>query len=161
MHSGFNHSTTFSDVHIISKVCRSPLMWNLGGGVDNVVDTYKMMLPLKFYCDQHLPRIFFLKRRIACLARLHCFHSLGQNQFTVAQRAGTTVAECFLTSCVCARFLIGSHATPGQRHSQPAPTSLGHCICMFRCNLLPALLAEWPRSFSCHCGNTGVERTPN
>ena len=28
------------------------------------------------------------------------------------------------------------------------------------CNLPPALLAEWPGSFTCHCGNTGVERTP-
>ena len=32
---------------------------------------------------------------------------------------------------------------------------------MFRCNLPPALLAEWPGSFTCHCSNTGVERTPN
>ena len=32
---------------------------------------------------------------------------------------------------------------------------------MHSCNLPPALLAEWPRSFTCHCGNTGVERTPN
>ena len=29
------------------------------------------------------------------------------------------------------------------------------------CNLTPALLAKWPGSFSCHCGSTGVERTPN
>ena len=28
-------------------------------------------------------------------------------------------------------------------------------VCVFRCNL-PA-----PGSFTCHCGNTGVERTPN
>ena len=34
-------------------------------------------------------------------------------------------------------------------------------LCVFRCNLPPALLAEWPRSFPSHCGNTGVERTPN
>ena len=26
---------------------------------------------------------------------------------------------------------------------------------MFRCNLPPALLAEWPGSFTCHCGNKG------
>ena len=26
------------------------------------------------------------------------------------------------------------------------------------CNLTPALLAEWPGSFTCYCGNTGVER---
>ena len=32
---------------------------------------------------------------------------------------------------------------------------------VFRCNLPPALLAEWPGSFTCHCSNTGVERTPN
>ena len=28
------------------------------------------------------------------------------------------------------------------------------------CNLPPALLAEWPGSFTCYCGNTGVERIP-
>ena len=31
------------------------------------------------------------------LARAHEFHSLGQDQSTVAQRAETTVTECFLT----------------------------------------------------------------
>ena len=34
-------------------------------------------------------------------------------------------------------------------------------VCVFRCNLPPALLAEWPESFTCHCGNAGMERTPN
>ena len=29
------------------------------------------------------------------------------------------------------------------------------------CNLPPALWAEWLGSFTCHCGNTGVEQTPN
>ena len=32
---------------------------------------------------------------------------------------------------------------------------------MFRCNLTPALLVEWLGSFTCHCGNTGVNRTPS
>ena len=49
-----------------------------------------------------------------------------KDQSTAAQRAETTVAECSLTSCVCVRFLIGSHTKPGQRHSQHTPTSLGH-----------------------------------
>ena len=49
----------------------------------------------------------------------------GQDQSTVAQRTETTVIECFLTSCVWARFRIGSHTMPEQRHSQPTPTSLG------------------------------------
>ena len=34
------------------------------------------------------------------LARAHKFHSVGQDQSTMAQRAETTVAECSLTSCV-------------------------------------------------------------
>ena len=34
-------------------------------------------------------------------------------------------------------------------------------VCVFRCNLPPVLLAEWSGSFTCRCGNTGMERTPN
>ena len=71
-----------------------------------------------------------------------------------------TVAERSLASCVCIISLIGFHAIPGQQ-SQPTPTSLDQGVCMFRCNLPPALLAEWLRSSTCHCGNTGKERTPN
>ena len=51
-------------------------------------------------------------------------HSLGQDQSKVAQRTETKVTECSLTSCVWARFRIGSHTMPGQHHSQPTPTSL-------------------------------------
>ena len=29
------------------------------------------------------------------------------------------------------------------------------------CKLPPALSAEWPGSFMCHCGNMGMEQTPN
>ena len=32
---------------------------------------------------------------------------------------------------------------------------------VFRCNLPLALLAEWPGSLMCHCGNMGMEWTPN
>ena len=34
-------------------------------------------------------------------------------------------------------------------------------VCVFRWNLPPARLAEWPWSFTCHCSNTDVERTLN
>ena len=30
-------------------------------------------------------------------------------------------------------------------------------VCVFRCNLPPALLTEWPGSFTCHCRNMGME----
>ena len=33
-------------------------------------------------------------------------------------------------------------------------------VCVFSCNLPHALLAEWPGSFTCYCGNTGMERIP-
>ena len=42
-------------------------------------------------------RIFFLKWR---LARAHKFHSLSQDQSTVAQRAEKTVTECSMKSSV-------------------------------------------------------------
>ena len=64
---------------------------------------------------------FFFQWR---LARAHLLHSLGQDQSTVAQRGETTEAECSLTSCVRARFLIDSHTLPEQRHSQPTPTPM-------------------------------------
>ena len=34
-------------------------------------------------------------------------------------------------------------------------------VCMFRCNLPLVLLAQWPGSFMCYCGNTGVDRALN
>ena len=49
---------------------------------------------------------FFLWR----LARANLFHSIGQDQSTVAQRAETIVTEFSLTSCVGARFLIDAHS---------------------------------------------------
>ena len=49
---------------------------------------------------------------------------------------------------------------PAQQHS-PLRLHWVKSVCMFRCNMPPALLAECPGSFMCHCGNTGVERTPN
>ena len=35
------------------------------------------------------------------------------------------------------------------------------CVFVFSCNLPPALFAEWPGSFTCHCGKMGVEWTLN
>ena len=84
-----------------------------------------------------------------------------QDRSTMSQQAETTVTECSLRNCMWARFLTGSLTMPEQRHSQPTTTSLGKGVCLFKCNLLPALLAEWTGSFTCHCGSTGVEWTPN
>ena len=111
------------------------------------------------------PALFFffffsLTWRLACA---HQFHSLGSVQsgsaswgycgrvFPDELRMGSWRIAYGLVR------LISSHTVPGL-HSHPTPTSLGQG-CM-RIMLPAALLVEWPGSFTCHCGNTGVERTP-
>ena len=49
---------------------------------------------------------------------------LGQDQSTMARRAETTVAECFLTSCVSWISLIDSH-TVHEQHNLLTSTSWG------------------------------------
>ena len=54
-----------------------------------------------------------------------CTGVVDDSKLAVAQRAETTVAKCSLTNFLWACFRIGSHTMPGQRYSQPTPTSLG------------------------------------
>ena len=104
------------------------------------------------------PALFLWKWR---LARAHLFHSLCQDQSTVAQRSETTVAESSLTSWVWARFRIGSHIMPRQGHRQPLQLQWVKGVRVFRCNMPPVPLVEWSGSFTCHCDNMGLEQTPN
>ena len=78
------------------------------------------------------PALFFLSQK---LARAHLFHSLCEDQSTVAQRVETTVAECSLTCCVWVRFRICSYTMCGQRFSQPTPTSdfVRSLVCLIFC----------------------------
>ena len=91
---------------------------------------------------------------LLCSLRQILIPLLCPDQSTVAQQAEMTVTKCSLTSCMW-RFLIGSHTKPGQRHRQPFRLHWVKGVCMFRCNLPPALLAEWPGSFTCDCSNRG------
>ena len=43
----------------------------------------------------------------------------------------------------------------------PLSTSFDQRCVRVKVNMPPALLAEIPESFVCHCGNTAVEQTPN
>ena len=72
------------------------------------------------------------------------FHSLCQDHSTVAQRAETTVAERPLTSCVWARFRIGSHTCLDSGVVSPLQLRWVKSAIVFRRNLSSALLAEWP-----------------
>ena len=51
--------------------------------------------------------------------------------------------------------LRSSHTMPGQHNPLRLPWMKGACL--LRRNLPSTLLEEWPRSFTRHCGNTGVE----
>ena len=73
--------------------------------------------------DQFIPRLcfffFFFKVKISSRTIIPLFMRGS------VQSDSATVAECTPTSCVCrARFRLGSHVMPRQRHSQLAPTSL-------------------------------------
>ena len=102
---------------VTEKLCSLPLVV--------VVVTFSSLVRILRECSiTHSPPAlnFFLVWK---LARAHQFHFLGHDQSTVAQRSEKTVTKCSLTNSLWARFLIGSHAMPGQRHSQPTPTLLG------------------------------------
>ena len=76
---------------------------------------------------------------------------------TVTQRAETTVIECSLASYVWDCFM------PGQRHSQPTPTSLSQ-RCMHACLGVTCHLHFWQNDRSllrATAVTLGVERTPN
>ena len=94
-------------------------------------------------------------------SRAHSFHFSGQDQSTVAQRAETTVAEHYLTSCVSVRFPDRFPHCAWTALDSPLRLRWVKGICVFRCNLPSALLAEWPEFFTCHCSNTEMDRAPN
>ena len=65
------------------------------------------------------------------------------------------------TSCVRARFLIGSHTIP---NSGIVSAALGDFdgSRAYECLGVTCHLHFWQNgSFTCHCGNTGLEHTPN
>ena len=83
-----------------------------------------------------------------------CFHSLGQDQSTVAQSVELTVAKCSLMS-MCELI---SWYVPHYAWGMVSPLWLHWVedVCVFRCNLPPKLLAEWPGSFTCHCRHISI-----
>ena len=61
-------------------------------------------------------------------------------------------------NCCLGLFCV-HHATMHHVTSRKATYTKG--VCVFSCNLPPALLAEWPGSFTCYCSNMGWNRYRN
>ena len=88
-----------------------------------------------------LQRVFWISTEVVCLST----KAADREMFSMA---GATWNCCrFGESSV---YTIQSCTM--SLHAKPH--TLG--VCVFSCNLPPALLAEWPGSFTCYCGNTGV-----
>ena len=111
---------------------------------------------------ENVPCLHLKKKKFRWrLAPAHWFHSSCQEQSTLAQPAGKAVTKCSLTSCVWGRFMISFHSMPGQRHSQPSPTSLGcshvhleiHLFKQRKCALfsfVPANCLPWESNLISH-----------
>ena len=84
-----------------------------------------------------------------------------RDRSTEAQWAQMTVTEYSLMNCVWAHFLTGPMLCLDSSIVSPLWLHWAKGARMYRCNLPPAFLVEWPGSFMCHCSNTGMERTPN
>ena len=141
-----NMSSLWLDVHWFMTSAKSNCTWTLWWLLPRV----RGLLGKR--STVHSPPALFFKKCIS--ARAHQFNFLSQDQSTVARRTETATAECSLTSCVWARFpefptlCLDSIVSPLRLRWVKD-------VCMFGCNLPPVLLAEWPRSFTRHCGNTG------
>ena len=85
-------------------------------------------------------------------ARLHHFHSLGQDQTTVTQQAEINLYGHSLMSCMWAHF--------PDRFPYHVWTALSTYSNFTGVNLPPALLAEWLKPFTFCSGNAGVGWMP-
>ena len=86
--------------------------------------------------------------------------------FWQSHKVVTGLFACYMASAVWNWCRLGASSvytiqpcTSSQCHNSKPQSYVG--VCVFSCNLLPALLAGWPGSFTCYCGKTGVEGTPN
>ena len=128
--SGLNSALlVLSTIYLFIKVTLSPDII-LCGWLGLAVIAFSLCARILGEClTIHTPFALFKKKWR--LAHANLFHSLGQDQSTVAQRAEMTVTECSLMSCLWACFLVGSHTMPGQQHSQPTRTLLDQrCMCI-------------------------------
>ena len=136
--SGNNWGNWCGQLYLYTVLPFSPYQrWWLFPHLRGFLENGQPFIPhLRFYLLFFLSRDKFVNINSTLYARM-------------AERAETTVAECSLTNCVWARF---PHCLDSGIVS---PLCWVKGVCVFKCNLPPALFAEWPGSFMCHCSYTG------
>ena len=95
----------------------------------------------------------------SALEQTHCARMWFFSFLFYIHRSGVLTALAWLvpreTAAISARSVYTMH------HVTSCKATYVRCMRInFSCNLPLALLAEWPGSFTCYCGNTGVERIP-
>ena len=80
--------------------------------------------------------------------------------FLNIHQSGVLIALVWLvpheTAAISTRSVYTIQPRITSLHAKPHTSG----ACVVSCNLSPALLADWPGSFTCYFGNTGVERIP-
>ena len=108
---------------------------------------------------------------ILCVCTLVVYDSESVTNFThhssnIHRSEYTALFGCYMAGATWNCCRLGAYSV---YTIQPCTTLQCHFIrtrirrmhvCLFSCNLPPALWAEWAGSFTCYCGNTGVERIP-
>ena len=84
---------------------------------------------------------------------LFCFFKYTPKLCTYSAGMAGATWNCSRLGAFCVHHTTMHHVT-----SCKATYRKG--VCMFSCNLPPALLVVWPGSFTCYCVNTRVERIP-
>jgi len=140
---------TAQDVHLDSHT--APELWH---HFIVVVDRFYMAL-FSALEQTHCARMWFLN---SDLLETHFWISSTEVVYLQHALFGCYMAgatwNCCRLSALCVHhttmhYVTSLHAKP---HTQ------GPCV--FSCSLPLALLTEWPGSFTCYSGNTGVERIP-
>ena len=119
------------------------------------------------FCEKHYYWSLLYRAVLRCWADslrshviLHEWIAFFYSAFLNIHRSGVLTALAWLvpheSAAVLARSVYTIQPCTISLHAKPHT----YGVCVFSCNLPPALLAEWPGSFTCYCGNMGVERIP-
>ena len=117
-----------------------PLTFKLSPCGESIVDRFSFFLFIQRYS--------LLLSRLTALTCDSTWVSSFYSVFLNIHQSGVLTALTWLVSHKTAAVLAHSEYTMSLRAK---PHTYGACV--FSCNQPPALLAEWPGTFACYCGN--------